>query len=277
MQDSLYRIFLVFSLTILFFTGCSRDDMSFGSGATTGQTQQGTGMDGIYLAAVNDPRRPAEDVARDAGRKPFEVMKFFGIKPGQRVVDFRSGTGYFTRIIAVIVGTEGSVIAHNSGSRLNDRLINDEFKAEMLEQYASYGNVEVNYEDIQSMSYPDNSVDVVLVSLDFHHWHHSEDSGEFIPQMSLERLDNVMRMLKPGGRLAIIDHEAAQGMSREASDAIHRIPRATAIADIGLAGFEFIAESDVHTNHPDDDMTIRWTREPRDATVRIVQLYRKPL
>jgi predicted methyltransferase len=76
---------------------------------------------------------------------------------------------------------------------------------------------------------------------------------------------------------AIIDHEAAEGMSREESDAIHRIPRATAIADITLAGFEFVAESDIHANHPEDDMTVRWTRDPRDATRRIVQLYRKPV
>jgi predicted methyltransferase len=231
----------------------------------------------IYKTAVADPRRPVEDVTRDAGRKPAEVLKFFGIKPGQRVIDFRSGTGYFTRIISVIVGPEGSVVAHNSGARMNDRLINDEFKVEMLEQYSSYGNVEVNYEELESMSYPDNSVDVVFVGLVFHHWHHAEDSGEFIPQISLDRMDNVMRMLKPGGVFAIIDHEAAEGMSREASDAIHRIPRATAIADIMLAGFEFVAESDIHAKHPEDDLTIRWTRDPRDATRRIVQLYRKPI
>jgi predicted methyltransferase len=109
-----------------------------------------------------------------------------------------------------------------------------------------------------------------------HHWHHSEESGEFIPQMALKRFDNVMRMLKSGGIFAVIDHEAAEGMARVSSDAIHRIPKDIAIADLTVAGFILESESDVHANFPDDDLTIRWTSEPRDATKRIVQRYRKP-
>ena len=270
-------IFVFFAVIVLMVTtGCSREDSSPQTDMMTTQESQVAEISTIYQAAVADHRRPAVDVARDAGRKPIQVLKFFGLKPGQRVIDFTSGIGYFTRVISEIVGSEGSVVAHNSGRRMNSRLINDEFKADMLEQYSSYDNVEVNYETVETMSLPDNSIDVVLLSLALHHWHHSEESGEFIPQIALQRYDNVMRMLKPGGVFAIIDHEAAEGMSREASDAIHRIPRDIAIADITLAGFVFDSESDVHVNHPDDDVTVRWTREPRDATKRIVQLYRKP-
>ena len=269
--------FVLYTVTMLMITGCSREDSSSQTEISTTQESRLAKITSIYQAAVADLRRPAEDVARDAGRKPDQVLEFFGITPGQRVIDITSGVGYFTRIISDIVGSEGSVVAHNSGRRMNDRLINDEFKADMLEQYSSYTNVEVNYEDVETMSFPDNSIDVVFLSLALHHWHHSEESGEFIPQIALQRYDNIMRMLKPGGIFAIIDHEAAEEMSREASDAIHRIPRDIAIADITLAGFVFQGESDIHANHTDDDLTVRWTREPRDVTKRIVQLYRKPL
>jgi predicted methyltransferase len=269
-------IIVFFTVILLMLSGCSREESISQIEMTATQESQSENTSNIYQVAVADPRRPAEDVARDAGRKPVQALEFFGIIPGQRVVDFTSGIGYFTRIISVIVGTEGSVVAHNSGRRMNSNLINDEFKADLLEQYTSYSNVEVNYETVEEMSLPDNSVDVILLSLALHHWHHSEESGDFMPQIALKRFDNVMRMLKSGGVFAIIDHEAAEGMTRIASDAIHRIPRDIAIADLTLAGFILESESDTHANHPDDDLTIRWTREPRDATKRIVQRYRKP-
>ena len=223
-----------------------------------------------YQAAIADPRRPAEEVARDAGRKPIQVLQFFGVAPGQRVVDVGSGDGYFTRILSGIVGSEGSVVANNSGRRSSD-----EFRAKYTEQYSSYNNVELNFENPEDISLPDNSVDMVLLSLTIHHWHHSDETGEFVPSIAMERFENILRILKPGGFFAVIDHDAAEGATRVYSDEIHRIPGAIAIADITLAGFELDAESDIHAN-PNDDVTIRWTQDPRDATKRIVQRYRKP-
>ena len=50
--------------------------------------------------AVAAGGRPAEDVARDAARKPAEVLAFAGVTPGQTVVDLIPGGGYFTRILS---------------------------------------------------------------------------------------------------------------------------------------------------------------------------------
>ncbi len=61
--------------------------------------------------AVSTANRPAEDVARDAIRKPSEMVKFAMIKPGQTVVDMLPGGGYFTRVFSQAVGPEGKVIA----------------------------------------------------------------------------------------------------------------------------------------------------------------------
>lgn len=248
-------------LAFIIVAGCS--------GSDTGSDANGSGS--IYQAAVADSRRPAEDTARDAGRKPAEVLQFFGVAPGQTVLDISSGSGYFTRVISGIVGDGGTVIANNSGGR-----VDDEFKADLQQQYSTYNNVELNYEAPEDISLPDNSVDVVLLSLVVHHWHYADGSGEFVPDFALERYDNIYRMLKPGGIFAIIEHEATPGMSRQVSDEIHRIPRDIAVADITLAGFELDAESYLHKN-PGDDMSVRWGREPRDVTQRIVQRYRKPV
>ena len=48
---------------------------------------------------------------------------------------------------------------------------------------------------------------MALLSLSIHHWHYSEDSGEFVPLLALGRYDNIFRMLKSGGVFAVIEHE----------------------------------------------------------------------
>ncbi|MGK0298384.1 MAG: putative methyltransferase [Gammaproteobacteria bacterium] len=260
--------FVFFSAFMLILAGCSMEDSGTPSASNA---TQGADINAIYQAALADSRRPAEEVARDAGRKPDTVLKFFGIKPGQRVADISSGDGYYTRILSGVVGSEGSVVAENSGRRSSD-----ENQAKYTEQYSSYENVELNFEAPEDMSLPDNSLDAAMLSLTIHHWHHSDETGEFVPQIALDRYQNILRMLKPGGVLGIIEHASDAGMSRVVSDFIHRIPSDIAKADLTLAGFVLDSESYVHANYPDDDTTIRWTQDPRDATNRIVHLYRKP-
>ena len=261
--------YLLGTALLLVLSGCSQDSNTSSSGA--GGSSSTSSLDTIYNAAINDSRRPAEEVSRDAGRKPAEVLKFFGVAPGQRILDLGSGDGYFTRILSGIVGDSGSVIANNSGRRAGE-----EFQTQYREQYASYANVELNFENPENVSLPDNSLDMVLLSLAIHHWHHAEDTGEFVPEISLKRYDNIYRMLKPGGIFAVIDHASAEDDSRQHSDEIHRIPSRVVKADLALAGFVLEAESDIHANHPNDDVTVRWTQDPRDATVRIVHKYIKP-
>ena len=53
-----------------------------------------------YIAqAVADPTRPDADRLRDADRKPAEVLTFFGIRPGNRILDVIASSGYYTHIL----------------------------------------------------------------------------------------------------------------------------------------------------------------------------------
>ena len=53
-------------------------------------------------SAVSDPLRPEEDRARDADRKPAEVLAFFGFDEGMRVVDLQGTGGYYTELLSTI-------------------------------------------------------------------------------------------------------------------------------------------------------------------------------
>src|SRR5947209_17025119 len=64
--------------------------------------------DGI-AAALTDRRRPATEVARDPTRHPAELIRFAGIKPGDRVADYFPGGGYYDRILSDVVGPKGRV------------------------------------------------------------------------------------------------------------------------------------------------------------------------
>ncbi len=62
-------------------------------------------------AAVKDPGRPLIQQAFDGATKPADALAFAQIKPGQTVVDFIPGDGYYTRIISKFVGPKGKLYA----------------------------------------------------------------------------------------------------------------------------------------------------------------------
>src|SRR5258708_17605106 len=63
--------------------------------------------------AINSPDRPAADKALDAGRRPDQIMAFYGIKPGMKVADIFAGGGYMTELFALVVGPKGTVYSQN--------------------------------------------------------------------------------------------------------------------------------------------------------------------
>ena len=63
--------------------------------------------------AINSPDRPAADKALDQGRRPDQIMAFYGIKPGMKVADIFAGGGYMTELYSRIVGPTGTVYSQN--------------------------------------------------------------------------------------------------------------------------------------------------------------------
>src|SRR5215831_20099580 len=51
-----------------------------------------------------NPSRPQADRDRDAGRKPAQLMTYFGVKQKMTAVDLLAGGGYMTEVLSVAVG-----------------------------------------------------------------------------------------------------------------------------------------------------------------------------
>ena len=53
-----------------------------------------------YAAMLADPLRSDDMRKLDEGRMPAQVLAFAGVKPGQTVLDFFAGGGYYSLLLA---------------------------------------------------------------------------------------------------------------------------------------------------------------------------------
>lgn len=221
--------------------------------------------------ALSNMYRPEAERARDTGRKPGEILAFYDLKKGMTVYEVGAGSGYYTDLMSQIVGQEGRIFAQYSKQSWNRS------KEEFSTRFSTRGNIVPYIGQRESLKLPDNSFDFVMVALIWHHMHYDEASGDVLPPKSQEFLANSLRLLKPGGTLAIIEHEAKEGSDRKTAAQWHRSTKASTIADIVGHGFEYIGASEALQN-PDDDLANSWrsTFEERDMSQRFVLKFMKP-
>lgn len=224
-------------------------------------------------AALDHPARPAADRARDGTSKPAEVLAFFGLERGMRVLDLNAATGWYTEILARVVGPSGHVVAHNHpGARTT-------LAAEDFERRYGAGrlpNVEQLFVRHNDLRLPPESLDLVLLSLVYHdtYWH--SDAVDWGPVDRQALLAALRTALRPGGVVGVVDHAAAAGRDPyESVMAVHRIDPEVVKRDFAAAGFELEGESDVLRNANDDRSRSVFDAAVAGRTDRFVLRFRK--
>ena len=172
-------------------------------------------------AAVADAQRPAADTARDALRKPAEIVAFAGVKPGDKVAEIAPGGGYYTRILAKAVGPQGKVYALMPAFFANRPGGLDAINA-LAEQY---GNIEVVVVDYAATKLPE-PVDLVWTTENYHDLANGDIAT--VNKWAFEAL-------KPGGIYFVEDH-SAPGTGTSATSTLHRIDPAAVKEQVGAAG-----------------------------------------
>lgn len=119
------------------------------------------------LASVDGAGRPDEDRARDADRKPAEVMTFAGVKPGIVIVELLPGAGYYTRMLAAAVGPKGKVYAFVPTVVAN--AVPDALE-KVQSVAATLPNVRVIVGDLNNLDIPER-VDMVWTTENYHDFH----------------------------------------------------------------------------------------------------------
>jgi predicted methyltransferase len=60
------------------------------------------------------PERPLRDRMRDVWRKPNGILGLLDVRNGMAVLDFPAADGYYSEMLAHIVGSTGKVIIFNN-------------------------------------------------------------------------------------------------------------------------------------------------------------------
>lgn len=131
------------------------------------------------------------------------LIAAMGPLAGMRVLDVGCGTGDDTRELALLAGAVGKVV----GTDVSDAML--------AEARSRGGDVEFVHEDVHRLSFPDASFDRVRVKLVRQH-SPDVDAAD----------DELVRVLRPGGRLAVFDYDfeslALDHPDRATTRTIHR-------------------------------------------------------
>lgn len=227
---------------------------------------------GAYAAAVAAEDRLPGDYDRDAGRKPATVLAFLGAGPGDTVLDLFAGGGYYTELLARVVGPDGRVVTHTNTPYL--KYTGEEFIARY--QAGRLPNVDIVVADNNRLRLDPGSLDAILVVLAYHDVYHVNPDDGWPPIDKPKLLGELFAGLKPGGVVVVVDHYAAEGSPPETGNTTHRIDPAIVFADFEAAGFRRDGASDALRN-PDDDYTkIVFDPSVRGRTDRFLLRFRKP-
>jgi predicted methyltransferase len=211
-----------------------------------------------HAQILDHPVRPESERALDGVRKPVEVLRFYGVRAGDRVADLMASRGYYTVLLALTVGDKGVVYSASAATRkeLKDRL-SDPVLA----------NVRPVEGPMNQVPLPaDGSLDFVLINLNYH-------DLDIETRLAMNR--RVLAALKPGGTYGIVDHAAKDGSGNEVANTLHRIDKALVIKEATSTGFVLAGEGNMLRN-PEDDRTTNTLKEGRGKSDRFVLRFQKP-
>jgi predicted methyltransferase len=239
--------------------------------ATGGPAPSAVSVPADIKAIVDAPDRDGEDKALDAGRRPGEMLAFYGIKPGMKVADLAAGGGYTTELLARAVGPSGVVYAQNN-QWIMEKFADKPFAARLAKPVNK--NVVKAVRDFNDPLPPEaKDLDAVFFVLVYHdaYWFEGVDRAKMNAA--------ILKALKPGGVYAIIDHNGKAGSGTKEVQTLHRIEQKVLVEDVTKAGFKLAGEADFLRNPKD---TMDWNAAPfaagekRGTSDRFVLKFVKP-
>lgn len=194
----------------------------------------------FYRQAATSPIRTDEDKRADASRKPVEFLKFTQVRPGMRVLDIATGNGYTTQLLALVVGSTGTVWAQG-----------DQQRPAFIKRLANHPQPNIvpvirPFED----PIPNNvsKLDLITNIMNYH------NSAYLLVTRRIRLNQRLFKALKSGGYLIVIDHSTQTGNDITSAKTLHRIDQAVVLDEIQKAGFRLEQENNFLRN-PSDPRT----------------------
>ena len=215
--------------------------------------------------ALTGSIRDAAETARDANRRPGEVLEFFGLEDDMKVLEISPATGYWSKLV-------GPTLCENGGELIFSVGVSDDFKNEVMSldglECSSAINNDITLRNLPEFSFDDSQFDMVLTF-----WNLHNPSVEGRKNLN----EAAFSALKSGGIYGVVDHTRRhlEPTSREAQNG-RRLDPVLVIKEMIDVGFEFVDFSPMHY-HPEDNLSQEvGTPGVRGNTDRFTMSFRKP-
>jgi predicted methyltransferase len=237
---------------------------------------------------MHQPGRLPADLERDKTSKPAKIIPLLALQTGGRVVDLFGSGGYYSELLAQVVGTSGEVLLHNNRgfkawgiNRHNDRFAGN--------RGAKLPAITHHDREIEDLDFGPNTLDGAILVMALHDLYvvPTRYNGEkYVPVGPPADVDHFMQQvyegLKPGARFVIVDHAASDHTPRDEAFELHRMHESFAKAEMERLGFRFVVSSDVLKNLGDDRTAIDdrnaivFDSDIKGRTDRFVLVFEKP-
>ncbi|NND81670.1 MAG: class I SAM-dependent methyltransferase [Gammaproteobacteria bacterium] len=227
------------------------------------------------LAAQSD-----EHKARHIYRHPGETLRFFGIRPGMRVAEALPGGGWYSKVLLPYLGSDGALLGvdYNMSMWPNFSFATDEFTAkrktwpttwpEEAQAWRGEAGATVSATTFGNISDDTKgSYDAFLFIRALHNLARYEDKGGYLSQA----LNDAFALLKPGGVVGIVQHEARADRPDSWADGSNGyLKKSFVIKAMRKAGFTLVDQLDINENVKDqaNEGDIVWRLPPSLATSR---------
>ncbi len=227
----------------------------------------------LYSAAVAHAGRSEADLKRDRIDHPAELLRLAGLKPGMQVGDLIAADGYYSELVSYIVGPTGRVLMLNNLA--TDYWSNNGWEKRLADNRLP--NVEHRRIELEHLPLPDASLDAMLVIKVYHDFYWVDERPN-TPWPKLDPqavLNEIARVVKPGGVLLLVDHSAKPGTGSSDAGRLHRITDDYARRDFEKHGFQYVAKTDVLHQRNDDRTLISYEPPMLGHTDRFVLVFHK--
>lgn len=224
--------------------------------------------------------QPAAVQARYDARHPAATLAFFGIAPGDTVIEAFPGDGWYTRILSAYLGPDGRVIGADYALDMYPRFgfftlgqvqAREQWASDWVDGAADWqGPEDALLSAFVFGSMPEalhGAADTVLFVRALHNLARFEADGGYLTAA----LEDAWNALRPGGIVGVVQHLAREEMPADWADGRNGyLKESFVIERFTAAGFEFVDRSEINFNESDqpgpDDRV--WRLPPTLATSR---------
>ena len=204
-----------------------------------------------------------EQSKRDSSRHPKETLAFFGLAPGQSVVEVFPGSGgWYTGVLApYIKQAGGTYTAAVFEAAMGERYVaaNEKFLTKFADKEI-FGDI--NTVELGASAGPlgDGNIDLILSFRNVHSW-----MGRGYADKAFA---DFYAALKPGGILGVVEHRLPESAEQDPKAGTGYVQVSYTKALAKAAGFEFVGASEINANIKDtaDHPMGVWTLPPVSST-----------